>query len=604
MEPSGEAALPTAVSPGGVEPALSLAFSMQANPGTYALLLGSGVSRAAGILTGWEITLDLVRKLAALKCVAPDTDPASWFRQTYGNDPNYSALLNELARTPAERAQLLVQYFEPARDETGAGTRRPTKAHHAIARLVAKGYVRVILTTNFDRLIESAIEEVGVRVSDLSTDDAINGALPLVHSPCMIVKLNGDYRDTRIKNTPEELAVYAPAVTDVLRRILDEYGLIACGWSADYDIALRGVIESAVSRRFTTYWTVRGDISDSSRRVIAHRRAVPIPIRDADSFFNELAENVRSLEESSRRHPVGSMVVVERLKRYLVASDERIRLQELVLAEAQRVHDSLADRRGFGDGVSWSNEEFEKRLKRYEAITETLLRLLVVGCHWGPTEADELWIRAVDRIANPDEQRRADTPWERLANYPLLLATYAAGLGCIASSMKDKHILLRRIVDEITVGGSAPEGVPLLRRVSGSYLLDDSARKSVPGVPPGAAPLSRRLSRVIREATRDILPEDSRFQEVFDRFEYLYALVYIDKFHFRDTRPWAPIGFFAWREQRSGRPSIQLTVTNELGALGQRWPPIAAGFFQGMPARMQEVKRALDAHIDSLLTYG
>ena len=31
------------------------------------LLLGSGVSRAAGIPTGWEVVIDLIRKVAALE---------------------------------------------------------------------------------------------------------------------------------------------------------------------------------------------------------------------------------------------------------------------------------------------------------------------------------------------------------------------------------------------------------------------------------------------------------------------------------------------------------------------------------------------------------
>ncbi len=35
---------------------LPLALSIHSGPGTYALLLGSGVSRAAGIPTGWDIT--------------------------------------------------------------------------------------------------------------------------------------------------------------------------------------------------------------------------------------------------------------------------------------------------------------------------------------------------------------------------------------------------------------------------------------------------------------------------------------------------------------------------------------------------------------------
>ena len=37
----------------------ALAIALQQDPGAYALLLGSGLSRAAGIPTGWEITLEL-----------------------------------------------------------------------------------------------------------------------------------------------------------------------------------------------------------------------------------------------------------------------------------------------------------------------------------------------------------------------------------------------------------------------------------------------------------------------------------------------------------------------------------------------------------------
>ena len=38
------------------DPLHSLAFSIYENPGVYCILLGSGVSRAAEIPTGWEIT--------------------------------------------------------------------------------------------------------------------------------------------------------------------------------------------------------------------------------------------------------------------------------------------------------------------------------------------------------------------------------------------------------------------------------------------------------------------------------------------------------------------------------------------------------------------
>ena len=122
--------------------------------------------------------------------------------------PDYSDLLDQLVKTPAERNQLLREYFEPNEDERERGVKVPTEAHNAIARLVADGFVRVIVTTNFDRLLEKALEPVGVTPTVISTPEAVEGTLPLQHNRCSIIKLHGDYLDTRIKNTPEELADY------------------------------------------------------------------------------------------------------------------------------------------------------------------------------------------------------------------------------------------------------------------------------------------------------------------------------------------------------------------------------------------------------------
>ena len=42
-----------------VDPVALAAYALHTSPGTYAVLLGSGLSAAAGIPTGWDITLDL-----------------------------------------------------------------------------------------------------------------------------------------------------------------------------------------------------------------------------------------------------------------------------------------------------------------------------------------------------------------------------------------------------------------------------------------------------------------------------------------------------------------------------------------------------------------
>ena len=77
-----------------IDPFLSMIFSFANNKGSYALLLGSGISRPAGIPTGWEITQDLIQKLAQMNNEKIETSPEEWFVKKYDTEPNYSDLLN------------------------------------------------------------------------------------------------------------------------------------------------------------------------------------------------------------------------------------------------------------------------------------------------------------------------------------------------------------------------------------------------------------------------------------------------------------------------------------------------------------------------------
>jgi hypothetical protein len=64
-----------------IDPLTAVSFSLFENKGVYALLIGSGVSRAAEIPTGWEITLDLIRRIPALKGITGEPDWLAWYRQ-------------------------------------------------------------------------------------------------------------------------------------------------------------------------------------------------------------------------------------------------------------------------------------------------------------------------------------------------------------------------------------------------------------------------------------------------------------------------------------------------------------------------------------------
>lgn len=134
-----------------LDPLVTLSFSLYSNKGVYALLLGSGISRSSGIPTGWEVTLDLIRKLATFEGEDCEPDPATWFTAKFGTPPEYSRLLDAITKTPTERQQLLRSYFESTPEEQEDGLKTPSTAHKAIAQLAHSGHLRIILTTNFDR---------------------------------------------------------------------------------------------------------------------------------------------------------------------------------------------------------------------------------------------------------------------------------------------------------------------------------------------------------------------------------------------------------------------------------------------------------------------
>ena len=240
-----------------IDPIVRISLALDANKGAYAVLLGSGVSAAAGIPTGWQIVSDLVTKLARLEGADVGDDPVTWYERRYGQDPDYTGLLNAVASSPTERSLLLRSYFEPTDNERLRGLKVPTAAHRMMAQLALSGHVRLFLTTNFDRLLEKALDDVGIVPQVLSTPDSIRGAVPFGQTKCTIVKLNGDYMDTRIKNTPEELGIYDSAVNSLLDRVIDEFGFIVSGWSAEWDAALRGAFARNQSQRYSMFWASR-----------------------------------------------------------------------------------------------------------------------------------------------------------------------------------------------------------------------------------------------------------------------------------------------------------------------------------------------------------
>lgn len=575
-----------------IDPLISLAFSLHSSPGVYALLLGSGISHSAGIPTGYEVTLDLIRKVAILEGANPEPDPFAWYTSAHGTEPNYSGLLATLARTQSERNALLRGYFEPTEREAVEGIKTPKPAHRAIAELMAAGYIRVVITTNFDRLLEKAAEAIGLTPTVISTADAAGGAIPLTHSKAVIIKINGDYLDTRIRNTSEELSEYEPQITALIDRVLDEFGLLVCGWSADWDLALRAAIQKAPNRRFTTFWCLRGEPTESAKSLIALRSASVLKIADADSFFEGLKEKVSSLRELSKEHPLSTALAVQSIKRYLTNPQEEIRLHDLVMQEVEKVVAGCVPA-AFPFSTDLSQEAFGKRIARYEAMTEILQSIFSTGCYWGTQSQIPLWVRALQRMANPAPPGGGSyyEIWRRLSYYPSLLLFYCGGIAAIAAKKYDTFAALawRPMIRSLTTNLDNPL-VTLVN--AASFLPQADAQNFNPGQR-FKTPTSEHLFATIRPHFSELLLGDLEFQLAFDEFEYLICLsVMHNSSKDGSSTVWPPLGSFVWRGALSAN-SVANRVSKEAAALGINWPPLKAGLFDGSLEAFKSVRDAL-----------
>ncbi|MFJ4347637.1 SIR2 family protein [Pseudomonas sp. NPDC089401] len=567
-----------------------LAFSMFENPGVYAVLLGSGVSRSAGIPTGWEITLDLVRRAGIAAGAGEQGNWHSWYVNRHKQEPNYSTLLEELGSTPKERQRLIEGFLSPTEDELEQGLKLPTPAHRAIADLVKSGHVRVIITTNFDRLMENALRDVGLEPTVVSTADGFAGAEPLTHTDCYILKLHGDFKDARILNTDSELSEYPAAFDALLDRILDEFGLIVAGWSGDWDRALRAAIMRAPNRRYSSYWLTRGKLSERAQELVSHRRATPAIAPDADTFFQELSSKVATIHASRQPNPASVELTVAMAKRYLSKSEYRIQLDDLIVKEVERTTFALSDMYDSdGDGTG----EFGDWVLRYEAATDPLARIAGVIGRWGSQHEHNLILEVIQTLLSRAYARRVGHQgWIELKRYPAALVFYGYGLGLTqAGRLADLYALM-----EHPIANRTNVRIPLTEELSPYCLEDLTGSRSWESLVPSRT-LYDRVAEVLMPTWAPSFAGLADPTQLYERFE-LFCLLQLLKYRDIDEESLADgirvNQFKRWVHGRLGMiSSARRRLSEEMAVPEFRAPLADAGFGFGSGTYLEKFFSAL-----------
>lgn len=246
-------------------------FALRAK--TLMWLLGAGASAAAGIPTAGDMIWEFKQKLfvsqrrvspqmvsdlsnPAVRAQIQDHIDASGRLPAAGAPDEYAALFEEVYPAEADRRAYL--------DAKMAGA-KPSYGHLALATLMRANLARLAWTTNFDPLLADACAKVydgtgPLTCVALDAPDLAERCIRDERWPIEI-KLHGDFRSRRLKNTNDELREQDQRLRQILVETCRRFGLVAIGYSGrDESImdTLDTVMDSASGFPAGLFWLHRG----------------------------------------------------------------------------------------------------------------------------------------------------------------------------------------------------------------------------------------------------------------------------------------------------------------------------------------------------------
>lgn len=565
-----------------IERLTTLAFSMYSNKGAYALLLGAGISRSASIPSGWEVEKSLIEELAATKGVYDVDDWHSWYSTQYGFPANYSDLLGTLVTYPTERVSLMRKFFEPSEEEKELGLKMPTKAHKAISKLVKAGYIRVIITTNFDRLLERALDDEGITYQIVYHESDIPKTVPLMHwQSVTILKINGDYIDCRFRNTTEELDDYPIEWKTYLYQVFENYGLISCGWSAEWDKGLIEIIDSSKQSRYNSFFTTVGKSGKNLNNLSVSRCGEVMQITGADDLFCNLYEQITALEKCNVNRNMRHDIIIARVKKYLSASQYNIEYDDLIETLTDEVYNTIQSKAKYD--FILNQESFNEYLDLHRNAINTLMEIAIIIVRWGKPKhifalEDVLVKLCIIPFRNGYSYIEKTQYIHALAGVFLL---NVIGVACVKyERFKELDHILKRNVPSGNFLGNYPSS---LLDLIGRFHWNRDELNNLMGQN-YYFPESILVYKTLNTLFGKYFITESLFENTFYIWERLKSLLfgYLEK---SSTPFWGPCGEFIRKESYYQRnildkqPFVVFFESSDIQK--QEWPPIKQGLFGG-----------------------
>src|SRR4030042_3159617 len=263
-----------------MNPIVELAATALPGDKKFILFAGAGVSKDAGIPTGWDLMLKTAALLYASENeeVDPKVDLEEWFVASKYAQMTYSELIAQIYPNYPDQQRFLKEYL------TGYTT---GEGHLLVAELARRGIIRAIVTTNFDHFLEKALEEKGLEAQVISTDEDLQHSEPLIH--CRVVRIykpHGTLGRGALKNTPKDLESLSPYMEKDLIHVLSEHGVIVLGY-AGRDKGIQRVLDQRSSNYYPLFWIDPCMPDGDEKSMIEQKRYTYIECKGASQFIRD-----------------------------------------------------------------------------------------------------------------------------------------------------------------------------------------------------------------------------------------------------------------------------------------------------------------------------
>jgi hypothetical protein len=319
---------------------IPLSYNIADGKKRYILFCGAGISKDAGIPTGWDILIETLRKIRAQNEFEAKGDSVGikeysreemekYYEDNY-KDKTYSEIIGSLFPSYEEQRAFLKEQF---RENTFG------ESHRLIANWVKEGLIRFIITTNFDTLLEQALDEAGLRgqYTVISNGQDVLSSKPWINVECCrIYKIHGSIDQGRIRNTEKDLLQLDEDLQKDFSDIIERHGVIVIGYAGNKED--KAVLETFNKRKFkgyTLYWCVHKKNNDGIKELVNERQEGRfVEITCASDFLEEVLGRV-ALIRNEKELTSGKLSQI-RFKN-IIASESDVRIKQTIDEEKSKL---------------------------------------------------------------------------------------------------------------------------------------------------------------------------------------------------------------------------------------------------------------------------